>query len=152
MICFDMDGTIADLYSVENWLPRLHNEETAPYKEAAPIWSVEALNAILNALVAKGEEIRIITWASKGASKEYRARIAEVKREWLEDNGFPFTHFHCVQYGATKANSVRRYLKNGEKAILIDDNAKIRAGWTLGNTIDPTRENIIDYLIGLLEE
>ena len=29
MIYFDMDGTIADLYAVENWLPRLRDRRRA---------------------------------------------------------------------------------------------------------------------------
>mgnify|MGYP003560240319 CR=1 FL=1 len=27
MVCFDMDGTIADLYGVDNWLEYLENEK-----------------------------------------------------------------------------------------------------------------------------
>lgn len=33
-ICFDMDGTIADLYGVENWLDYLIAEDVKPYAEA----------------------------------------------------------------------------------------------------------------------
>lgn len=29
-ICFDMDGTIANLYGVENWLDYLINKDTYP--------------------------------------------------------------------------------------------------------------------------
>lgn len=32
MIWFDMDGTIADLYGVENWLEDLRNEVARPIK------------------------------------------------------------------------------------------------------------------------
>ena len=31
MICFDMDGTIADLYAVPNWLDKLRAEDASPY-------------------------------------------------------------------------------------------------------------------------
>ena len=34
MICFDMDGTIADLYAVENWLPMLRAFDPTPYEVA----------------------------------------------------------------------------------------------------------------------
>ena len=34
MICFDMDGTIADLYAVDNWLAKLRAEDETPYQEA----------------------------------------------------------------------------------------------------------------------
>ena len=35
-INFDMDGTIADLYGVKNWLPYLEAEDTTPYAIAKP--------------------------------------------------------------------------------------------------------------------
>ena len=33
-IYFDMDGTIADLYGVDNWLEMLINEDATPYRVA----------------------------------------------------------------------------------------------------------------------
>ena len=36
-INFDMDGTIADLYGVENWLEHLINGNTFPYEMAKPL-------------------------------------------------------------------------------------------------------------------
>ena len=36
-INFDMDGTIADLYGVENWLEYLIAENTFPYANARPL-------------------------------------------------------------------------------------------------------------------
>ena len=150
MICFDMDGTIADLYGVKGWLEMLRNENPTPYEVAEPIWNTEALNAILMALQAKGIEIRIVTWLSKDSTEEYKTATREAKREWLADNAFPYDHFHGVKYGATKADSIRKYLAEGETAILIDDNDKVRRGWHMGEAINPTTTNIIEYLAGLL--
>ena len=96
-------------------------------------------------------EIRIITWLSKDSSEEYKNAVRKAKLDWLKEQGFPFDKFHGVRYGATKADSVRKYLAEDETAILIDDNAKIRNGWTLGETIDPTTTNLIDYFMGLAE-
>ena len=73
-----------------------------------------------------------------------------MKREWLERYNFPFDHFHGVAYGATKADSVRKYLAEDETAILFDDNAKVRKGWHLGETVDPAEVDIIEYLKNLL--
>ena len=73
--------------------------------------------------------------------------MRNAKRECIKANGFPYDHFHGVQYGATKADSVRDRAKN---AILIDDNEKVRAGWHLGKTIDPTQTNVIEELLRLL--
>jgi hypothetical protein len=150
MICFDRDGTIADLYGVKGWLEMLRNENPTPYEVAEPIWNTEALNATLMALQAKGIEIRIVTWLSKDSTEEYKTATREAKKDWLADNAFPYDHFHGVKYGATKADSIRKYLAEGETAILIDDNDKVRRGWHMGEAINPTTTNIIEYLVGLL--
>ena len=152
MICFDMDGTIADLYGVKGWLEMLRNEDTTPYEVAKEMWNVEVLNATLMALQAKGIEIRIVTWLSKDSTEEYKTATREAKKEWLANCGFPYDHFHGVRYGATKADAIRKYLADDETAILIDDNAKIRKGWHMGDTIDPTTENILETLAKLLGE
>lgn len=152
MICFDMDGTVADLYGVSGWLEMLRRYDPTPYIEARPMWDMDELAAILNGLRIMGVEVRIITWLSKESTKEYDKEVRVAKREWLEHYDFPFDHFHGVAYGTTKADSVRKYLAADESAILIDDNAKVREGWTLGETIDPTAVNIIEILKGLLNQ
>ena len=52
-----MDGTIANLYGVENWLDFLQAEEVIPYKEAMPMVNMSQLARLLNRLQAKGYEI-----------------------------------------------------------------------------------------------
>ena len=143
MICFDMDGTIADFFGVKGWLEDLENENPRPYIEAKPMWDMKALADVLKSLKI---EIRIITWLSKNSSEAYKDEVRKAKLEWLNEYGFPFDKFHGVRYGATKADSVRKYLADDETAILIDDNAKIRSGWTLGETINPLETDIIEYL------
>ena len=148
MICFDMDGTIADLYGVDNWLDMLRTYDPTPYANAEPMWDMAELADILNALRANGVEIRIITWLSKETTAEYDNAVRNAKREWLAKYGFPYDHFHGVRYGATKADSIRKYL-NGS-AWLIDDNATVRKGWNMGEAIDPTTCDIVELLRGLL--
>lgn len=150
MICFDMDGTIADLYGVEGWLEMLRAENPTPYRQAKPMWDMVELAETLRTLQANGIEIRIITWLSMNSTENYKNETRQAKREWLDELGFPYDNFHGVQYGATKANSVRRYLAENEGAILIDDNAKVREGWHLGETINPTECDIIEMLKNLL--
>ena len=149
MICFDMDGTIADLYGVQGWLEDLRNENTRPYEQAEPMWNMQELAKVLENLQNQGVEIRVITWLSKDSSEEYKEKTRQAKIEWLEKVGFPYDKFHGVAYGTTKANAIRKYLEQEELAILIDDNAKVRQGWNMGNTINPTTENIIDILKGV---
>lgn len=149
MICFDMDGTIADLYNVPNWLPKLRAEDASPYEDAAPIYDMDKLNEICAMLQQAGYEIRVITWLSMNSSEEYKDAVRTAKRNWLDKWGFIYDHFHGVQYGATKADSVRNYVESD--AILIDDSAKVRNGWHLGQTIDPTDGNLFENLLGLLD-
>lgn len=150
MICFDMDGTIANLYGVKNWLPMLQNHNPIPYVQCAPMWDMNELAKVLQMLQAKGIEIRIVTWLAKDSTKTYDEMVRFAKRDWLADYKFPFDHFHGVKYGTTKANCVRKYLAENETAILIDDNEQVRKGWRLGDTLNPTECNIIEELRKLL--
>ena len=150
LICFDMDGTIANLYAVENWLEMLRAYNARPYEIAEPMWDMVELNMVLAELKANGYEIAIITWLSKDSTAEYDNAVRLAKKQWLEDMGFEYDYFHGVKYGTTKANTIRRYMDGYENAILIDDNDKVRNGWTLGGTINPTEENTIEVLKGLV--
>lgn len=149
MICFDMDGTIADLYAVPNWLAKLRAEDASPYAEAAPMWDMAKLRDILLKLIAKGWEIRVISWLSKDSTEEYKEAVRQAKREWLARYDFPADKVHLVAYGTTKADCVRRI---AEAAILVDDNEKVRSGWHLGETIDPMNGDLLERLEGLLGE
>lgn len=150
MLVFDMDGTIADLYGVEGWLPMLRNENPLPYIKAKPMWDMEILADLLNEFRAQGGIVAVVSWLSMGSSQQYKEMVRLAKREWLESVGFPADYIHLVQYGATKANSVRKRLAGGGSAVLFDDSEKVRSGWTLGETIDPTEEDIIEVIRGLL--
>lgn len=148
ILVFDMDGTIADLYGVENWLNDLRTENPRPYKVAKPMYEMDALNAILEAFKSQGWKIVVTTWLAKGSTKEYDNLVREAKLTWLEKYNFPFDEIHLVKYGTTKANCTRRH---GGFQVLIDDNEKVRKGWTLGKTIDANK-NILDDLIDLLND
>lgn len=147
MICFDMDGTIVNLYSVPNWLKKLRAEDPSPYHDAEPMWDMKELRKVLLLLIEKGWEIRVISWLSKNSSEEYKQLVRQTKKEWLWYYNFPFTKCHLVAYGTTKADCVRRW---ASPAILIDDNEKVRSGWHLGDTIDPTKVDLIEELYKLL--
>lgn len=151
MIVWDMDGTMADLYGVDGWLEMLRAENPLPYEIAKPMWDMERLVNVIRGLQAIGVEQRIVTWLSMDSSEEYKTETRRAKREWLEQFDFPFDHFHGVQFGSTKADSVRKFLADDEEAILIDDSEKVRKGWHLGETVDPTEINVIDFLETLLE-
>ena len=147
-LVFDMDGTIANLYGVNDWLEMLRAEDPTPYIIAEPIYNVNILNFILNQLKADGWKIVITTWLAKGSTKHYDTLVREAKLTWLEEHNFPFDEVHMVKYGTTKANCTR---KLGGFQILVDDNEKVRKGWTLGATID-ANENILEILEKLLDK
>jgi hypothetical protein len=144
-IVFDMDGTIADFYGVENWLIEIRNESTKPYEIAEPLYNIETLNTILEFLKMSGWRIVVTSWLAKDSTKEYKEKVRKAKLEWLKKYDFPFDEIHLVQYGTTKANCTRRL---GGFQVLVDDNEKIRKGWSLGDTIN-ANENILEKLINL---
>ena len=150
MICFDMDGTIADLYGVENWLNDLENGNVRPYVEAEPLLDMDRLGEALMQFANLGIEIRIITWLAGGADVEFKNETRLAKAEWLDRHNFPFDKAHMVQYGTTKANCIRKELAEDEYAILFDDNEKVRKGWRVGQAYDV--DNIIETLYAVLAE
>ena len=151
MLVFDMDGTVADLYGVENWLEMLRSENPLPYIVAKPMWDMEILADLLNEFRAQGGIVAVVSWLSMGSSQQYKEMVRLAKREWLADMGFPADYIHLVQYGATKANSVRKRLAGGGSAVLFDDSEKVRSSWTLGETIDPTDCDLVNALRKLLD-
>lgn len=146
-LVFDMDGTIADLYGVKNWLEMIQASDPTPYINAEPLYNMAELNNLLNQLKTLGWRIVVTSWLAKGATADYNKNVAKAKREWLQKYHFPADEIHIVRYGATKADSTR---KLGGYQILVDDNAKVRKGWHLGNTIN-AETNIIAELRKLLD-
>ena len=146
VLVFDMDGTIADLYGVKDWLPMLRAENPAPYVSAKPMYDMDVLNALLNELKLEGWKIVVTTWLAKGSSKRYNEAVRKAKMAWLDKYNFPYDEVHMVKYGTTKANCTR---KIGGFQVLVDDNEEVRKGWTLGSTINANND-IIENLINLM--
>jgi hypothetical protein len=146
VLVFDMDGTIADLYGVQGWLEDLRNENPRPYKIARPMYDMDILNTVLGMLKAQGWRVVVTTWLAKESTEYYKKLVRQTKIEWLDIREFPYDEIHLVAYGTTKANCTR---KLGGYQVLVDDNEKVRNGWTLGDTID-ANENIIEKLVDLL--
>lgn len=126
-INFDMDGTIADLYSVENWLDYLIAGDVFPYENAAPLLRLSALARRLNTLQKNGYNLAIISWLSKSGTDEYNAAVEVVKRKWLAKHlpSVNWDAIHIVPYGTPKQNFCGNPLD-----ILFDDEARNRENWT----------------------
>lgn len=142
-IFFDMDGTIADLYGVENWLDYLLASDTLPYEVAKPLLRLNALARILNRLQREGYHIGIISWLSKGGTDEYNNAVAEVKRDWLKKHlaSVSFDEIHIVKHGTPK----QMFAKTAND-ILFDDEKPNRDNWT-GKAFDV--DAILEILKGI---
>ena len=139
-INFDMDGTIADLYSVENWLDYLIAENTFPYANAKPLLHLSALARKLNALQRNGYNIAVISWLSKSGTAEYNEAVTEVKMAWLKKHlpSVTWDRITIVPYGTPKQNFCENPLD-----ILFDDEERNRVNWT-GRAYDVN--NILEIL------
>ena len=82
---FDMDGTIADFYGVDNWLDYLTNYDTYPYRSARPMFSPSEIETLICSLLEQGYRIGIISWCSKRKDKKYNKEIERAKREWIKE-------------------------------------------------------------------
>ena len=138
VINFDMDGTIADLYGVANWLDYLIAEDATPYAVAKPLVNMQVLARLLNKLQKNGYTINIISWTSKNGSDAYNSLVADVKRTWLKKHlkSVKFNNIFVVPYGTPK-NTIA-------SGILFDDEEKNRATWGK-NAYD------VDNILGVLK-
>ena len=143
-IYFDMDGTIANLYGVENWLDYLIASDPYPYKAAKPMVNMSRLARLLNRLQAEGYHIGVVTWLCRGSDENYDNAVTLAKARWL-DRHLPSVHWNevkIVPYGTPKQTVV-----DVADGILFDDEAPNRENWT-GTAYDV--ENILEILKGLL--
>ena len=147
-IVFDLDGTLADLYSVPEWLEKLRSYDATPYSAAKPIYNAKELVPLIAELKDRGFRIIVTSWLSKVSTKKYDSAVREAKKEWLAKYGFPYDEIHLVKYGTPKTKCSRGKAKY---QILVDDNAEVRSKWTLGATID-ANENIIPLLKAILKK
>lgn len=135
-IYLDMDGTIADLYSVPNWLKRLRSRDASPYTKAKPLTNMAELRKALVTMREMGCTLGVISWTSKGSSLRYHRQVVRAKRRWLRKNFGPefFDEVHIVRYGTPKHKVVQ-----AAGSILYDDDAGVRADWEAhgGIAIEP---------------
>lgn len=125
-IWLDMDGTIADLYSVEGWLTDLINHDERPYREAKPLVRMCVLARLLNKAQRNGYEICVVTALAKNSTNEYDERVIETKKIWLKTHlkSVKFDEVKFVPYTFTK-NDV-----NSGNDILFDDEERHLTAWT----------------------
>ena len=147
-VYFDMDGTIADLYGVEEWERKLVSHDVTPYEQAEPMWDMTKLNHVLQDLKALGVVVGVISWLAIGSNKAYDKETRKAKKEWIKKHLPVVEEIHLVKYGTPKHYCP----KVKHEAILIDDNVKVCGKWTRGKTINPTCEDIVEILENILHE
>lgn len=123
-IWFDMDGTIADLYGVTDWLPQLQSENANPYRVAKPMVNMNTLARYLNKLQKCGWSLGIISWGSKYSTDTYLHKVSETKIKWLKAHlaSVKFNRINIVHYGTPKSSVC-------DGGILFDDEAQNREEW-----------------------
>ena len=123
-IWFDMDGTIADLYGVNNWLEMLLAEDTTPYTIAKPLLNLSILARYLNKVQKLGHEIGVISWGSKNSTEDYLKKVACAKYHWL------LKHLPSVAWDSIKivAYGTNKKVTCGD-GILFDDELNNRRIW-----------------------
>lgn len=141
-IYFDMDGTIANLYAVENWLPKLRAYDPTPYMEAAPMLQFCSLARRLNTLQRNGYKIGIISWLSKDPDPTYGAKVTAAKYYWLKKHlpSVNFDEIRIVPYGTPKSTLA------SEIGILFDDEEPNRKEWEEAGGVAYGIENIMEIL------
>lgn len=122
-INFDMDGTIANFYGVENWLDYLVAKDPYPYAVAKPLVNMSALARRLNTLQREGYKINIISWLAKNSTPEFDEKVTEIKKNWLKKHlpSVNWDKISIVSYGVDKST-----LGDG---VLFDDEERNRNMW-----------------------
>lgn len=125
-IYFDMDGTIANLYAVDNWLDKLRAFDPSPYLQAKPMINLSQLARELNKLQREGWSLGVVSWLSKDSTSEYEELVKQQKKAWLQKHlkSVQWNEIHLVKYGTPKHEVVR-----DKFGILFDDNDEVRSEW-----------------------
>lgn len=126
VIALDMDGTLAGLYDVPNWLERIRHEDETPYEVAEPLCDMDALAHVLKLARAEGNRVEVVSWNCKGdISPEYRRKVRKAKVHWLKQHGLldEVDAVHVVKHGTPKSK-----VASGQ-GVLFDDEMANRQEW-----------------------
>lgn len=123
---FDMDGTLADFYGVENWLTYLERHQTKPYREAKPLINMKKLARKINKLQKQGYKFGIVSWLSKDNDPAYAQKVTEAKLKWLQKHcgSVTWDEIHIVPYGTPKSTVVLDPM-----GVLFDDEEQNIREW-----------------------
>jgi hypothetical protein len=123
---FDMDGTLADLYSVPDWLPRLRAKDPTPYEDAVPLVDMGKLDDAIRRLQNAGWHVGVVSWLSKVSDDGYSRAVSASKRLWLMRHLPTLDEINFVSYGVAKQTAVA----HRRDAILVDDEPQNIRAWS----------------------
>ena len=121
-IWLDMDGTIADLYGVENWLSMLCAHDETPYSIAAPLVKMATLARLLNNRQRKGYRVCVISALAKNSNADYDERVKMAKLDWLNRHlpSVKFDEIRFVSYDFVKNGVlVQKGLEYGDTIVTV---------------------------------
>ena len=147
---FDMDGTIADLYSVNNWLPMLRAENTYPYAHALPIGDLSNIINLCKQLKEHGYIIGVVSWGAKNATPAYNKRVRAAKVRWIKKYFNIVDEMHVVKYGTPKYQVV-----NIKNSVLFDDEQKNCDDWSCADSVSCHVSSLTDienFCYNLIQE
>ena len=125
-IYFDMDGTIADLYSDPDWLAKLRAFDPSPYVLAAPLLNMSRLARLLHRAQKHGYKVFILSWRSMDTNDDYDEAVTNAKLDWLA------RHLPSVEWDGIFITAYGVPKHSIGSGILFDDNKAVREGWGEG--------------------
>lgn len=146
-IWFDMDGTLCNLYAVENWLERLRQFDPTPYKDAAPMLRMSSLARSLNRLGRNGYRIGVISWLSKEPTPEYDEAVTAAKIHWLAQHlpSVRWDEILILPHGTPKATAANASFPD----ILFDDEERNIEDWETAGGWGFSPDKIMEILKNL---
>ena len=125
-IYFDLDGTVYNLYGIENWLQYLEEENSNVFIMGDFMVDHKKFMDCITALTKRGYSFGVITWLPMRASVEFEEECRQQKVKWIK-HFLPFvTEINCQSYGIPKQNAIQ---KKSSKMFLIDDNKEVCNTW-----------------------
>lgn len=145
-INFDLDGTVYDLYGMENWLAGCRTGIRGTFTDGNDLVDMKEVAKLCKKLQKKGNLVNIITWTPNTNDKRAIA-VAELdKIKWIVKKMDYVNQTRLMNFGVTKT----MYMKKDYVNILFDDNADNRAEWIEKGGIAYDEKNIIEVLKGFM--
>ena len=120
-IIFDLDGTLYNLYGIDNWLKKVESGDPSVFTEGETLVNTEALNKKIEVFKKMGCTFSVVTWLPMGATDKYKKECYSRKMNWCRENLPTISEVNIIDYGIGK----HLYRKKDKFNYLIDDNLEI---------------------------